>query len=483
MKYLHLLFILFIPSIVYSQNSDSLAWFSAFLKDESITESPMSICVSNLETEEIIFQHNSQLSLPPASTLKLITSATALEILGKDYKFETQIAYQGKVVDSVLLGNLIIIGGGDPSLGSAYMNGIDNKAFLENWSQNIKKSGIKLIVGDIIADPNIYSDQDVPQTWIWEDLGNYYGSAAQGISFYDNTFKIAFKTENIDNGKTYILGTVPNIPNLSIANEVKSSNIQRDRAYVFGNPSSSNRTIKGTLPMGRDNFKIKASIPDPSLLLAYEFKQSLNQNGINVQGEAISLKNNSNYKYTTDSTLFKWESAPLFKIIEQLNYESINLFAEHLCKHIGFVKSGTGSTNEGVKQIKTFWNTQGINTNFIFLADGSGLSRANSISSKSLVEILNYMQNHSTHAAYYKNSIPITGLQGTQKYYFQNSFLKGKAQAKSGSMTRIRSFAGYMTTQNGTPISFAIIVNNFNCSSFTMAKKLERLMEGFYIDF
>lgn len=480
MQYLLLLPLLILSFSLFGQNQSIKNDLQNFVNDKTIVNSPLSICVKNLETGETILDENDELSIIPASTLKLITSATALEVFGKDFRFETKLGYRGILKDSTLKGDIIIFGGGDPTLGSSYFFGTDKNSFLIEWSQEIKSLGIKSVDGNIIADPFIYADQDVPQTWIWEDLGNYFGAAAQGIALYDNTFQLVFKTDSYNGGKTEILYEEPFIPNLKLQNQVRASNDNRDRAYVFGSPFDSFRIIKGTLPKGKEEFRIKASIPDPSVLLAFELKETLKNNGVQIAGGFKKANNYDAREYNADSIFFIWQSPPLDEIVKQLNNESINLIAEHLCKHIGLKLRNEGSTNAGIKAIKNFWKEKGINTDFIYLADGSGLSRANAISAKTLVDVLTYMNNESENKECYKNSIPVTGLQGTQKYYFQQSFLKSKARAKSGSMTRVRSFAGYMTTQNGTPIAFAIIVNNFSCKSFTMAAKMEKLMESFY---
>jgi D-alanyl-D-alanine carboxypeptidase/D-alanyl-D-alanine-endopeptidase (penicillin-binding protein 4) len=452
-----------------------------FLNDEAIKNSPVSIYVANSLTGETLLAVNPTLSITPASVLKLATSATALELMGSNYKFSTKVWYSGIISDSILYGDLIVEGGGDPTLGSPYF-GFDNDDFLIQWAQLIKHAGIDSVNGNLIVDTGIYSDKDVPQTWIWEDLGNYFGAAAQGISLYDNTFRITFETDNLDGGNTHIINTSPEIPGLKIKNKVKASNDRRDRAYVYGSPFDSYRIIRGTLPKGRSQYSIRASIPDPGILLATRLKEKLADESIVISGQ-IEKQDKLNYDlFSEKQLLVKWDSPTLERIIEKLNHESINLYAESLCKHIGLTQKSEGSTSAGTEAIKVFWKDKGIDVQWFFQADGSGLSRSNAISAKTLTEILVFMKNYSANFNAFENSIPLTGLQGTQKYYFQQSFLKGEARAKSGSMTRVRSFAGYMETQNNTPIAFTIIVNNFNCGSFTMAKKMEKLIELLYLE-
>ncbi len=454
---------------------------SLFLNDDAIANAPVSIYVANTTTGEELFSVNPEISITPASVQKLITSATALEIMGGSYTFTTQIGYNGSIENNVLDGNLIILASGDPSLGSPYL--FDNKnEFLSQWAKQIKRAGIDSIKGDIIVNTGIYKDQDVPQTWIWEDLGNYFGAAAQSTALYDNTFEIIFETDSLHGGKTRIIDTKPHIPDLLIKNEVTASNDNRDRAYVYGSPFDSYRIIRGTLPKGRDTYSIKASIPNPALLLAQQLKNTLAVSSVNIGGEA-QTSSLQPFMHIPDSLLlFEHHSPALSEIIKVMNHESVNLYAEHLCKHIGHLSTGKGSTEAGTEVIKTFWRDKGIDTNWLFLADGSGLSRNNAFSAKVLTDILVYMNNYSPYFSVFEESVPITGLQGTQKYYFQNSFLKGKVRAKSGSMTRVRSFAGYMETQKGTPVAFSIIINNFNCGSFTMAYKMEKVIEAIYLE-
>lgn len=467
-----------------AQNPVADSLLKKFRSDALLTNAAISIYAVNPETGEVLVETSPQLCIIPASVLKLVTTATAIEILGSDYRFQTTIRANGVIANDTLFGDLVITGGGDPTLGSGYFNReSQKKAFLHQWAGQVKKMGVSTITGNIIADPYLYPDQDVPQTWIWEDLGNYFGAAAQGITIYDNTFHLYFQTDSSNGGATRIVGMNPDIPGIELKNEVLASNDNRDRAYVYGSPFDSFRVIKGTLPKGRASFSVKASIPDPALLLAHELKAVMADSMILVQG--VCLKEKAAHINITESSMLitQWDSPPLSAIIKQVNYESVNLFAEQLCKHLGHVALGEGSTQAGLKTIQTFWKEKGIDTRNLFMADGSGLSRVNAITAKLLTDILTYMQNNSVNFETYRASIPLTGIGGTQQYYFRESFLKGKAHAKSGSMTRVRSFAGYMTTRNNTPMAYTIIVNNFNGSSFPMAYKLEKLMEDLYNEF
>jgi D-alanyl-D-alanine carboxypeptidase/D-alanyl-D-alanine-endopeptidase (penicillin-binding protein 4) len=477
-------FILFIIFFSYINVSAQQQHFNSaienFMNDSCIKNAPVSIYASNTHTGETLVDINGQLCITPASVIKLVTTATALEVFGSDYKFSTTLWHTGTISGDTLYGDIIVTGGGDPTLGSQYFNN-KQQNFLDTWATAIKEAGILHVLGNIVADPFIYSDQDVPQSWVWEDLGNYYGAAAQGINLYDNTFRIFFKTSPFDGGDTEVIRTEPTIPGLETENFVTASTDMRDRAFVFGSPFESRRIIRGTLPRGRSSFSIRASIPDPAFLLSYELMKNLLNKSITIDGSF--LKQKVSHEPDPDQILYVNQSPELKEIIKQINYESINLFAEQQCKHLGLVLKNNGSTKSGTESITEYWEAKGIESGNIFLADGSGLSRYNAINSETLTKILVYMQNQSEHAGYFIESIPLTGINGTQQYYFQSSELKGKARAKTGSMTRVRSLAGYIETQRGTSLAFTIISNNFNCGSFVMAAKMEKILEAMYLDF
>lgn len=449
-----------------------------FTNDPKLSHAGISIAVKHCNTGELLMASQAQQSVTPASVLKLVTTATALEVLGPEFRFQSKIACSGKLTGKSLYGSLKIIAGGDPSLGSIYFNPPGNRdAFLKDWASRIRQAGIDTLYGNIEVDQSIYSDRDVPRSWPWEDLGNYYGAAAAPLAVYDNTFELVFRTAPYHGGPTEVIDTFPKIPGLILQNEVLASDDQRDLAFVFGSPFDSYRVIRGTLPKNKAAFRIKASIPDPAALLLHDLKQHLIASGLTIIQPEITLQSS---KPVPDSILFVHESPALAELIKVINHESMNLYAEHLCKHLGLIMNGNGTTEAGVKAMVNYWRSRGVKTEAFFMVDGSGLSRANALSAEMLTSILLEMKK-SRHFEVFQASIPLTGLEGTQQFYFHDSFLKGKAHAKSGSMTRVRSFAGYMTTRKGTPLAFAIMVNNFNGSSMETAKKMEELMENIYL--
>ena len=407
------------------------------------------------------------ISLVPASILKVVTTATALEVFGPEYHFKTALTYSGTIRNDTLFGDLQIIGGGDPTLGSQYFP--ETKNFEGAWISALKGKRIRVIAGNLVADAKIYDDM-IPGSWVWEDLGNYYGAGASGLSVYDNMIEIHLKSPEIADQPTQVIKVIPEIPGLELKNEVLSSDITSDQAYVFGNPEDSRRVIRGTIPKGRNDFLVKASMPDPAAFLANEFAQKLKSVGIELQGNSLSGKAG-----LESGVIAETLSPPLRDIIRLTNHESINLFAEHLLKHLSLQKNKQGNTKDGCAFVVDYWKSKGIDLNGLFMNDGSGLSRFDALTAQNMTCILTYMKNSSTNAADFYGSLPSAG-DGTLSFFTTNQFPGNCLRAKSGSMTRVRCYAGYLETHSGKTLAFTAMLNNFQCSQSAAIQKMEELL-------
>ena len=468
-----LFFFLSITSVVNAQNKLTVA-LNNFILDPELKNASINCCVMDVESGEIVLETIPQISVVPASVQKTITTATAIELLGPDYTFKTTLSYFGELnkKTGVLKGGLLIKGGGDACLGSEYFKEHYN-GFEQKWIDAIKKAGIKRIEGPILYDASIYDDQQIPRTWIWEDMGNYYGAGALGLNIFDNMYRIYFSSPKAPGKPTKIVKIDPEVPDLELDNQVKSAANNRDNAYVFGSPYNMSRVVRGTIPANRNSFAVKASIPDPPLFVAQYLKRVLQGGGICVVGEPektkICVDDNKNYVH-----LYTIESPTLKEIIRETNVESINLFAEQLLKHIGLQLTGEGSTASGVKAVMEFWEDKGIQCEGMFLVDGSGLSRFNAITARQLVDVISYMSLQSPYSSEYIKSLPEAGINGTMKYYFKDR-LPDDGRIKTGSMTRVRSMAGLVGSKGKRKV-FAIMVNNYSCSGSELKKKMEQLV-------
>lgn len=440
--------------------------------DSSLTNASVSLCVADAKTGELTIDYNSGISLIPASVQKVITSSAAIELLGPDYTFSTTVGYTGTLNkrSGRLKGNIIIRGGGDPALGSAYFP--DHYAgFMENWIAEIKKLGIKKIKGSVITDDSYFDFQPVPSKWLWEDAGNYYGAGAYGLSVFDNTYEIHFKTFS-EGFPPSITSVVPPECSAELSNYLLSSGT-KDKGYVFTAPYSSSGWIAGTIPADQQDFVLKASITDPPLFIAREMNRKLRESGIRISGNPSTSRLEKTAMPGKVTPVTETVSPTLAELIMVLNHESVNLIAEHLTKELGRKFKNNGSTDAGIEVIKEFLKSAGVYTNGIFLEDGSGLSPLNAINTREMVRLLVYMKNKGIHFNEFISSFPEAGKEGTLANYFKDPVFEKRLMAKSGSMTRVRSFAGYFTTKSGKDMVFSIIINNYSGPASTIISGIE----------
>ncbi|MEN8118704.1 MAG: D-alanyl-D-alanine carboxypeptidase/D-alanyl-D-alanine-endopeptidase [Bacteroidota bacterium] len=449
--------------------------------DKYLKSAAISFYAIDTKTGETIAELNPNMGMIPASTQKLFTTATALELIGTEYQYKTKIQYSGKIdkTKKILYGNIYIKGSGDPSLGSKYFFKGRQFDFIKYAITEIKKVGINSITGSVIADASIYSYEIASPKWLWEEVGNYYGVAANGLTVHDNLYKVHFKSPYQAGKPTKIMRISPYIPGIKMYNEVLSSNTRYDEAYIYGSPYTYTRFIRGTIPKGKDDFTIKGAIPDPAYYLAWRFQQELDSSGIKCTKKANTIRlleiegDTIKDKRITLKTIY---SPKIIDIINKVNKNSNNLFAEHLLNHIGYLKNKKGSLQSGTKAVFNFWKLKGMDTDGLHLYDGSGLSRINSVSAKQFVFLLNYMKAHSKHFSLFYNTLPVAGKSGTLRSMGKSTIIANNVHAKSGSVSRVRAYAGYVKTVSGRELAFSVNISNYNCSSWEIKKKITALM-------
>ena len=475
-----ILFICLVASVQAQNKKNSIdGAISTLAKDSSLKNASISFVVKDLDSNVIISEYNPNLSLPSASTMKVVSTAAALDILGSYLKFETKIMYDGYIdSNNVLHGNIYIKGGGDPTLGSKYFKE-KYGLFMSSWVHEISKLGVDSIAGSVIGDASFFSDEYVASTWSWGDIGNYYGAGVSGLTIYDNTVKFEFSSGPLARDSTFVDCFYPYTPDLIIDNRVKASNTKKDLAYIYGGPNNPTRTIKGTIPKGQVEYVVKGSIHEPAYVTAFELESALWEYGISVGGNATTIRRMKSLGNDFESErkdIFITKSPTLSQIVYWTNLISNNLYAEHLLKHIGVKKYGDGSVFSSTLAVTKYWSSKGIDMTGFYMNDGSGLSRSNAITASQLVGVLEYMKLKSKYSKSFLSSLPVAGKTGTLRSIGKKTKIAGNLKAKSGTMTRIKSYAGYVKSASGRNLAFAIVINNHNCTSFQIKKKLEIVM-------
>jgi len=439
---------------------------NTFLSGNAMKHASVSFLAVDLNTSDTLLQHKINTSLCPASVTKIVSTATALELFGSGHTFITLLKYTGEIKSGVLEGDLIIYGGGDPALGSKNFSYYE--AFLEKWADAVSSAGIKKIKGAVVSDISYFSRSDVPDGWTWGDIGNYFGAAPMSLNGYDNEFTVTFKTGSKSDDNTSVVSISPEIPYMTFVNNVKTGNVSGDNSMIYGSVTDRTRTAEGLLPIGRSAFEVRGAIPMPPLLIANDFRNALYAKGIASDTFYVSAINDS----IKSTQILSFPSVALKDIVSVTNKVSMNMYAEMLFRHAGRKLNQNAANPSG--EIEKYWGGK-INTSGFFIEDGSGLSRSNAFNASNLVSLLTYMKKSKNFDVFYE-SLPVAGKSGTISGMFKNTYAEDNLRAKSGSLNRVRCYAGYVTTRSGKEVAFALLVNNFSCSQSEMKSRIEKLL-------
>ena len=428
-----------------------------------------------------VYSYDTDRLQSPASVLKTVATATALEILGEDYRYPTTLEYDGILENGTLEGNLYIKGSGDPSLGSSHFAPGQNK-FLSTWIAALQKAGIKHITGSVISDESIFDTEGVSIKWLREDMGNYYAPGSYGISIFDNMYKLSLQT-GAAGTRPVLKGTEPDIPFIRFKNYLKAAPVSSDSAYIIGAPLDDVRYLYGVLPANREAYVLKGDIPDPALYLARYLTDQLQQKGIRVDGSPscyrIEVEENR-WKKGERKEIVTTYSPTLREIASICNHVSHNLYADALVKTVGLQykprrNEMISSFGRGVQVVKEYWEKKGLDVFPLRMNDGSGLAPADKVSAGFMGELLVYMATESAVSDAFIASLPQAGIEGSVRNFLKGSKLQGKAHLKSGGITGVRSYAGYIT-KDGRTYAVAVFSNNYSCPMSRMTRALEKLL-------
>ncbi len=440
-----------------------------------------SLVVKDVQEGKTVYSYDTDRLQSPASVLKTVATATALEILGEDYRYPTTLEYDGILENGTLEGNLYIKGSGDPSLGSSHFAPGQNK-FLSTWIAALQKAGIKHITGSVISDESIFDTEGVSIKWLREDMGNYYAPGSYGISIFDNMYKLSLQT-GAAGTRPVLKGTEPDIPFIRFKNYLKAAPVSSDSAYIIGAPLDDVRYLYGVLPANREAYVLKGDIPDPALYLARYLTDQLQQKGIRVDGSPscyrIEVEENR-WKKGERKEIVTTYSPTLREIASVCNHVSHNLYADALVKTVGLQykprrNEMISSFGRGVQVVKEYWEKKGLDVFPLRMNDGSGLAPADKVSAGFMGELLVYMATESAVSDAFIASLPQAGIEGSVRNFLKGSKLQGKAHLKSGGITGVRSYAGYIT-KDGKTYAVAVFSNNYSCPMSRMTGALEKLL-------
>jgi len=435
---------------IYAQNPAELdKQLHQTFSQSDFASAAYTLVITDISSGKIIYAKNPEALLIPASAQKIITANAALDKLGKDKKLPTILRLEGELSpDGVLKGNIRIIGSGDPTLGSSKIASSADWV-LNRWTGKIKAAGIKKITGDIIGDATCFTTEEEGKDWLYEDMGNYYSGTASGLCLEENQYTLTLSVPGEVNTICNVKSCFPDVPGLRHISYVRTSNQAKDDVWILGAPGQWNRKVTGTIPLGKDTYSLRGSLPDAPMAVAFRLKERLEKNGIQVEGTAVYALEAEKIEIKTKSldTIY---SPPLSKILEVMLRHSQNMYAENML-YLLLEGNPKSYTREVLLKPLNLPSKPSV-----YLMDASGLSPFNALNAYTLC---------------------IAASQWYQK--MGKSGLKEQVPGvwvKSGYMERVRAYTGIIERDQQAPLAFAFIVNQYQSSPTEMRKQMEKVM-------
>lgn len=422
--------------------------------------------VQDLESGRVLFDRNADKSFLPASNQKILTTATALDALGSTYRYETTLAFDGSVQDSVMTGDLIIEGSGDPTFGSREIRGADP---LEQWATKLARMGVRRIEGRLIGDDDAFDEQAFSEGWdvdyLTRQAGRYIGTSASGLSYHDNVVTLRIRA-NAPGLPPTVTTRPENV--VEIRNEATTSSRRRGGGLAVRRSFRSNEIIVEGSASRYYNGSVVVPVNNPTLLTLEAFREALRDVGIDTDLTIADIDDLETEPPGDAPPLFIALSPPLADILSIINKDSNNFYAEQVFRTYGWA----GSARGGARRTKTFLARAGIDTRSLLIRDGSGLSRKDLVTPKAMVELLALMDRHSEREAFMA-SLPLGGESNTTLQYRLRNV---PVRAKTGSLRFIRALSGYATRPDGSRVAFAFFANNYTGPSYRITNLFDQIV-------
>jgi len=316
-----------------------------------------------------------------------------------------------------------------------------------------------------VTDDSLFQGPPLPGSWAWEDIGNYYAAQPTAMLINDNLYKLYFRPGAAAGDPAEVLRTEPYVSGLSFPNHMLTGpEGSGDNGYVFGFPEQYSAILRGTVPKGPAEFSIKGSIPDPALFAAQKFSEYLDSHGIKVSRPALKRKIAADYGAAV--LLAETEGAPVREIVFVTNKRSFNLYTEVLLRQLALVKGYEGTASNGVKVLTDYMASNGVDTSELRLSDASGLSRLNLAHVAEFTAFLSALSLKDFFGVFMSSLVypDDPDATGHIRRMGLNTKLEKYLKIKSGSLTGVRGYAGYLTTKKGRLLSFTSILNNYTAS-------------------
>lgn len=409
--------------------------------------------------------------MTPASTMKVVSTATALSIYPVSTRFETRIETDGEISNGVLNGNVYVIGDGDPSIGSRYFWREDAQKFFKSVAAALKEQGISKVTGGVVAISDKRDFQAENPRWPLYDLGNHYAAGAFNLNLFDNSYTARI----VDSGQRVIVE--PEVPELKLTTRfAQGSSRSRDSLYISRIPlSDGSFPITGVYPSRAKSITLRGSVPNPPLFVASNLQHFLRNSGVSFGANASTQERS----VAGMKNLYTFKSPTILELARITNVYSHNLFAEGFLRLVGRDKVGMEGHNlsqTAIMEVMRYWSSRGLDVRELEMLDGSGLSGENRVTANFLASLLGKVYRSEMKDTFMR-TLPRAGVEGTVTSFLKRTPLEGKAYLKSGTIRNVVCYTGYVEL-DGKVYTVAFMVNNF----YGRASNIRGAMESILLE-
>ena len=420
------------------------------------------VMLCDLRDGRLLASHNPDLAVVTASTMKTVTSSAALSLLGSQYRFRTAVMAVGEIDGSHLKGDLVVVGSGDPTLGSKHFAG--NPDIAGEIVEALRQRGIRKIDGKVRIDDGEYAYPAYSPLWEAEDLAWSYGPGVHGVNFADNLLQLGFTSVN---GQVSDVKIAPPVPGLKVVNKLSGENA--DRVELALEAANESLVLTGSAS-NKVKYSFTLTNPLPGAMLADSIGRALEAADIELRGKDNAVK--ADYAQMR-TQIVEHYSPMLTEIVRSLLDRSDNMFTEALLRAIATSRGRRPTAEDGVAVVRELWRNVGLETGPLFQCDGSGLARSNKASARFFADMLSYVSRQRFGGMSLAELMPTAG--NRIGATMASSPMRDRVKLKSGSMRYVQCFVGYYPAESPR-YGWAILVNNFTGTRADLKNQMGSLL-------
>jgi serine-type D-Ala-D-Ala carboxypeptidase/endopeptidase (penicillin-binding protein 4) len=435
----------------------------AIFDDTTFAHAHWGVAVRSLSTGETVHRRNGDRLFVPASNMKLVTGAAALEGLGPDFRYTTEVLGTGAVTGGVLRGDLVVRGGGDPSIGSRFHD--DARDVFRMWADSLRAHGVRQIAGSVVGMDEYLEGAPYGRGWAWDGLHFAYSAPVSGLQLDDGSVRLQVFPGRAA-GEPALISLSPATSHVIIENRTVTGPAGSQAGLSYGYTDVGALRVEARVPMDTTALEVNVAVRDPARYFIVVLRETLREAGIQVEGPAVLWgdREEADAVPPPAARLFAYRGAPMSEIIPAFMKPSQNQMAEMLLRSVGRELRGRGTAQAGAQAVDSMFNAWNLPTGGMLIADGSGLSRVNHLSPDLLLALLDHMTRSPNFELWYASQ-PVAGVDGTLRMRMRGTAAEGNVHAKTGTLSHVRALSGYVDTADGERLLFSMMVNAHRLSA------------------